>query len=537
MPFDPSTARPVFDPSTARPIDSHEPPTVGQALTDPEFWTRDIASNALKQLPAIGGLAAGLAGPPGLMASAGLTALGAGAGSLVGQATEEIPHQIAQDATPSLTMPSMGEVAGEAALAGGSTLAAGGMFRLLFGNGSVDDVAKQAIDYAKLRKLPAPAPGGRAGAARAAGRATVLGDIEFSRQAAKIGQFIDDEVSALGITQNVDEVAEVARKLLLKNFDPRLRYKEIKAAIPADLPVSMDDTIEALRGTVDNITVPTLKETATAILHRLEVNPVTVFDDADGVMTQLYRLRSPGENQTIETLVNAVKDDIAAAAGSVPELASRFGIDGVQAAYNEAGKHSYKVVKALQDVPQLKLMMREGMSPAQFLAKFSTSSSIRAALKETAPEVHDQLARAWLGRNAERYLSKPAPDGAGFSRFLAENQKAVREMFGGEQVEALTNFAAYVRYAGESVRRAGGTDALMGSAPVRAARLAGEMKLWKLPKLLTIEGGGFAVVNRLMTPGSGLFQLFAEGAPAGAAVAAGVPATLSIEAINEAFRQ
>ena len=501
-------------------------PGVSDALLDPEFWTRDVLRNAADQLPAMGGLAAGLS-VPGLGLGALAAGAGAGAGSIVDSAVGELMDP---GGRPRLDL---GKAGTEAAVTAGTTLAVGGLFRLLFGKGSIDDVAEGAASYAKEKGLPMRPPGLRGKIAGGLGRVTALGELEYARQAAKVGQAIDDEIAALAPTQNADEIAVQGRKLLRTRFDPRLLFKQLQEAIPKELPIRVGGMLSSAREAAEKlgeIGDDALRTKLQSVVAGNSDDAMFAFDQADGLMTELQRLCTPANSKILDSVIGSLKDDIAASVNEVPEIAAAVGGD-VRELYNVAGKHSFNVVKALKEIPTLKQMMSEGMTAPQFLAKFSTSASVRKAIKEIAPDLHNELATAWLGRNLEMRAS----DGAKFAMFMKENQNVIREMFPAEKVSALTNFAAYLRYSQELVKQGGKISEIAGAPWMIATRLGASSALLGPGGVAPIEGAGYALVNRLLTPGSGIWRLFAEG-PGKAAIPAGVITGQAGQGIAEEIR-
>lgn len=453
-------------------------------------------------LPMIAGGAASMV--PGL--NLGMAALAAGGGGSAGEALRRV--LTGEPVEP-------GPVLKEGAKQGAFQLVGGAFFKgLQTAFGKAKPAAEKAIALATAKGAPLPDVSSAAAGATNAARLPALGDVAAGQQATKITQFLNshiDEIAPQAVSESLDDVVMNAKTVLADRLDARAGYESVLATLGKQTQIPLNNTVESLRKAADAALDTGDQELSGKLLglvtrYDKKGGGVLSADRLNGFMSALYRMMTPTTKEVLEGVVEGIGKDM-------DEVAKLSGTTDIAEQLKRAHQAFHISKRFARENPGVYAMAKGADTPNKFMVRFANSPGVRGFLKKAAPEVHDELANAWLAKNVSGYLRGDVPNGRGLAKFIEDNNSALVDMFGAQRVTALDNFAAYVEWAQPFLKRTGGEASQMLRTPLSVTtRVAAEF--WKAPiTTLAAEPAAFMFVKSLTNPNSPLFQLFATGLP------------------------
>lgn len=486
-------------------------------------------------LPAIGGVAGGLAVPgPGwlmLAAQGSAAAAGATAGEFGRQALVEdefdVPRALKR-----------GAVEGAGTIIGGGilkTLGAGAS--KLFSTKLTPD-QMLAAKFAKEQKAPFPllaaAPGSRAGMVQQGSRGMLAGDLRTHADATKVAQFLNRNVNGVAteLAPGASPTAEAARKgqqYLRSIFEPgetqlRATFDDLAKAVGPESAIPRDNTLSVARTVMENLK------------GRGEVrNPLYTR-----LRNMFAKGTDRGATQTIQEMndfLRGVQDDSFVRGTKWAEEGKKV-MDAVVKDLDNYGKNyglnfaeeygKATAVRAefrkLKEIPGLLQLSKEfGAKGAKagdldWMATLFRKGNGKALseIRKLNPDLYHELADSWLASNLNKF-SKTTDgvigrqlDGASLRAWFTGNKEFIKEAFGGPQYQALDNFSLYASYMQKVSRMAdqpalGPGEFLLRAGSEAAAAVKGT------PIVLAGEPAAYVLAKGLSDPSSRLFKLFTEG--------------------------
>jgi hypothetical protein len=405
----------------------------------------------------------------------------------------------------------------KSAAVGGTAFAAGSLFKFLFPKLATTTELSKAKDYARANKLPQPLTmPGKAGVT--VGRASVLGELEYARQLRRFATAIDEHIVKAGqkFRGSVDDVFVKARDTLKELFDARAGYKGIKDLVPGETPIDLSPFI----GQVDEMLLELkaageTKELLTVFENLSDAakqgKTANTFDVVDGLLQKISTASTSQGHAVVAQARQLIGDSIEMSLSNNPQITGALMNTGktITELMSEANVSYGQIAKIQKDFPNIKKMMNSN-SPGQFLKFWSENKVARHAVKDVLPETADDLNKAWLGKNIERYIyGKNGRDldvinirGDDLLEFMDGMSDDIIDMFGQDGYDSIRNLGFYLKYAGDY----GGKVA--GDTPMRVMGQLGAETFMLGGKAIPIEGGGYMLVHEIMKPNSALNLIF-----------------------------
>ena len=392
---------------------------------------------------------------------------------------------------------------------------------------NLPDAAKQAIKWAQGKKAPLPADMGGRLAASLPGR-TLGGEAAESLAARRGNQIINQEIDSLtrGAT-NVDDAAMKGRAFFSEALEGseggmKKAFGAFESSVGKEAVMPLVETAPALTRAMQGM--ERIGYTGT-LLKRVKTMLEAGADSRTLSELELIR-KQAGRSASTNFALKEIVDDLNSAIAkdySVYGQATGFDLPGMLNAAKEASK-KYFDLKRIPGFQRFAKETGERGAPAgtrNWIKELFTEQNkqVLSKLKELAPDIYQELAAVNLSQVIKNNL-KPTGlygdmfDGVGFQKYVSDNAKSLKSIYGDEVFNALDSFSAYTKFASPLLKRTGKSISQMtGSQMARGAVIHGAelTAMYHNPIVLAGEAGAFALAKTLTNPNSSLFKAFTTG--------------------------
>ncbi len=379
------------------------------------------------------------------------------------------------------------------------------------------------VKFAEEKGFPLPIEEvQRKGAGQALSRLsaeTLAGDFVRQGQAKRIAQAVNKEQGELATVTTADAAkdgSEFLAGILQKEIDEKdVAFETLNAAVGKETQVfahSLDSVIESAKEIVlgGRGGSGKLQKFIKKSLEPSIGKPLT-FDQYDNLRRQVKKLsRNSQDREAATHLLDAIDDDFA-------RIGNTVGVD-----LNELVVKSSDQFKKLQDLKRIKGI--EGFKTVKgnsekWVELFLMPKNKGAIdiVREQSPEVYESIITSRLGQILNKHIRKDgglikSVDGKGLEKFLREEQGFLSELYGPEKMEAIHNFAKFVKAGEKSISKLSKDEKIFSvSSAFKGAEVGAFVTAPEI--LIPGEVGAFALAKKLTDPNSTTFKLFAGKSP------------------------